>query len=276
MQSAMSDLKLWLRVLKSEEEGYLVNCLPSGSRHGSHKPFDRSADEIVIERRSYFRANTVGMRDIYARPYNMKYVMVDDISTFNLYRAYEYDPTLVVETSKDNHQVWYKCDGIENRTQQLNIARWFAYHLPNADKGATATMQLSRLPGFFNRKPGRNKFTVRIRKDRRYTPGQRSSIPDEAIDYTLVKTKSSSRKRSRSNEGRSNVSKKHDNSSKDFHFVMSELRKRNGNVSDLRLCEMLFDRTNKKNADTTDYVPKLVARARVVYYETHPFASAFR
>ena len=186
MYQSVKDLKLYFRVLQSDEEGYRVNLIPSGNRTGAHKPFDRSAEEILDERNSYFRGNSIGMRDVYCRAYNQNFVMVDDITSAHLDAVYEYHPCLIVETSKDNHQVWYKCDQIESQEDQLNVARWFADVL-GGDRHATATMQLSRLPGFYNRKPGRNKFLIKVKRDRRYIPGQYASIPDAAFEYTQYK-----------------------------------------------------------------------------------------
>ena len=298
MYQSMKDLKLYFRVLKSDDEGYRVNLLPSGNRTGAHKPFDRSAEEILDERSSYFRGNSVGMRDVYCRAYNQKYVLVDDVPTSRLDAAYEYEPCLVVETSKDNHQVWYKCDQIESREDQSNIARWFADVL-GADRGATACMQLSRLPGFYNRKPGRNKFLIKVKRDRRYIPGQYASIPDAAFDYTLYKaskkrrrvhfeddadaddestqTQTRPKRRSASDTPASQGSvaemteSEKDNSAYDWSFVLTMLENSVGRVSDTALQRALADRTQKKNAHSTEYVPNTVRRARAFYEQKNPF-----
>ena len=112
------------------------------------KPWDRNAKEILEERNSYFKGNSVGMREVYARAYDIRYVLADDIVTKDLYKVWPLRPTLVVETSQNNHQVWFRCDMIENEREQLNAAKWLVSHV-GADKGATAPMQMGRLPGFF-------------------------------------------------------------------------------------------------------------------------------
>ena len=297
MHQAVKDLKLYLRVLKSDEEGYRVNLIPSGNRTGAHKPFDRSAEEILDERQNYFRGNSVGMRDVYCRAYNQHFVMVDDITTTHLAAVYEYDPCLIVETSKDNHQVWYKCDQIESREDQLNIGRWFADVL-GGDRQATATMQLSRLPGFMNRKPGRNKHMIKVVRDRRYVPGQYASIPDAAFHYTLHKATKKRRvhyeddadaddestqsqrphKRRQNNDTPASqgsvvemTQSQRDNSSSDWAFVLTMLEDSVGRISDTALRKALAQRTQKKNARTTEYVPNTCRRARAFYEEKNPF-----
>ena len=299
MYQSVKDLQLYLRVLRSDEDGYRVNLIPTGNRTGAHKPFDRSAEEILDQRKKKFRGNTVGVRDVYARAYNMHFVMVDDITTAHLAAVFEYDPCLIVETSKDNHQVWYKVDQIETREDQLNVARWFADVL-GGDRHATATMQLSRVPGFYNRKPGRNKFLIKVKRDKRYVPGQYASIPDAAFDYTLYKASKKRRRvqfedeadaddestqtqkrvpnrRSASdtpaNQGsvaEMSESEK-DNSAYDWSFVLSLLENSVGRVSDNALQRALAERTQKKNADTTEYVPNTVRRARAFYEQKNPF-----
>ena len=170
---------------------------------------------------------------MYARAYDMRYVLADDIATKDLHKVYKYNPTLVVETSRDNHQVWFRCDMIETEREQHNAAKW---HVANvgADPGATSSMQMSRLPGFFNRKKGRQKCTVRVfRRDlKSYVPGQYSNLPKEACEYdggTMSKDIACAAKKRRLSQPTQSGSPmsfaERDFSSDDWRFCMNKLKK---------------------------------------------------
>ena len=103
---ARQDLLTYLQALPASS--YRVNYLPSKGRTGNVKPWDRTASKLIKQRPGALSANTTGMREIYARPYDFRYIMVDDVSPSALEdAAIRLGPALVVETSEDNYQVWY-------------------------------------------------------------------------------------------------------------------------------------------------------------------------
>jgi len=69
-------------------------------------------------------------------------------------RRYPY-PLLVVRTSKGRHQVYWRLDQAVNIAQQQELMSAMAADL-GADRAATDVSRVLRLPGFWNRKPGRN------------------------------------------------------------------------------------------------------------------------
>ena len=298
MFKAVQDLEHFLRVIKGEK--YLVNLVPAKgvadrSTHiRPHKPFYRSAEDILAERKAYFRGNTSGMRDVYARIQDVRYVLADDILTKDLHKVYQYRPTLVVETSRDNHQVWFRCDSIETPAEQHNAARWLV-HAVGADKGAIGPNHLARLPGFYNRKPGRKKHLVKIhRDDRKYLPGQCSTLPDEAYQYTWNKyratetqkfeddvydadddiTQSQPKKRRRESSTRDSTESsgtpmsqsESDSSSDDWRYCMSRLEDTHGEVQTHVLERDLISRSRKTNP-SVNYFRNTVARAIDHYHE---------
>ena len=298
MRKAVKDLEDFLHVIKGDK--YLVNLVPAKgvadrSTHiRPHKPFYRSAEDILAERKAYFRGNTSGMRDVYARIQDVRYVLADDIPTKDLHKVYKYRPTLVVETSRDNHQVWFRCDDIETSTEQHNAARWLV-HAVGADKGATGPNHLARLPSFFNRKVGRNKHVVKIRRDdRKYLPGQYSTLPDEAYHYTLSKfrsreynnneedddydadddrTQSQPKKRrterstpdSTESSGTPMSQSESDSSADDWRYCMSRLEDTHGQVQTHVLERDLISRSRKTNP-SVNYFRNTVSRAIEHYH----------
>ena len=64
-------------------------------------------------------------------------------------------PMLVVRTSKGRHQVYWRLDQPVNRAQQEELMSAMAVDV-GADRAATDVSRVLRLPGFWNRKPGRN------------------------------------------------------------------------------------------------------------------------
>jgi hypothetical protein len=64
-------------------------------------------------------------------------------------------PRLVVRTSQGRHQVYWRLDQAVNIAQQQELMSAMAVDV-GADRAATDVSRVLRLPGFWNRKPGRN------------------------------------------------------------------------------------------------------------------------
>ena len=276
MLRAVLDLEFYLKTIKADK--YRVNLIPSNGRTGHSKPWDRNADEILEDRPGYFKGNSTGMREVYARAYDKRYVLADDIATKDLHKVYKYNPTLVVETSKDNHQVWFRCDMISNEKEQLNAAKWLVANV-GADPGATAPMQFGRLPGFYNRKKGRDKFIVRVVRDpKNYVPGQYSSLPKDAYEYDAgIHSARPAKKRRLSQpttSGSPMSSRERDFSSDDWRYCMSKLEESFGRIGKVQLEKDLLARTKKKQNRSSNYVKNTVARAVSKYRQQNPFWQA--
>ena len=287
MLRAVLDLEIYLNTIKADK--YRVNLIPSNGRTGHSKPWDRNADEILEDRPGYFKGNSIGMREVYCRAYDKLYILADDISTKDIHKVYKYNPTLVVETSKDNHQVWFRCDMIENEQQQLSAAKWLVSHV-GSDPGAVSSMQLGRLPSFYNRKPGRQKFLVRVVRDpKNYVPGQYSTLPIEAYSFKRVSssnTRATHSKRRRLSQAASGASapssspmsqSRRDNSSWDWQYCMKALEESFGRIPKDQLERDLADATRKQKRSsklTDNYVRNTVQRAIEKYRENNVFWQA--
>lgn len=68
---------------------------------------------------------------------------------------------LVLETSKNNHQVWIQTDQNLSVEQRFNVQKLVAAKV-GADPGSTSGDHFGRAAGFFNRKPGRENWPVRV------------------------------------------------------------------------------------------------------------------
>ncbi|MEQ9437478.1 MAG: DNA-primase RepB domain-containing protein [Cyclobacteriaceae bacterium] len=90
---------------------------------------------------------------IYARPVSMQYILGDDIREERLAEIYALNPSLVIETSPNNYQVFLRLAQVPRSIKHANqICRAFAAQY-NADRGSADAMHVGRLPGFTNRKP---------------------------------------------------------------------------------------------------------------------------
>jgi hypothetical protein len=72
----------------------------------------------------------------------------------NIQSRYPY-PTLVVRTSPGRHQVYWRLNQAVTVAQQETLMSAMAIDI-GADRAATDVSRVLRLPGFWNRKPGRN------------------------------------------------------------------------------------------------------------------------
>lgn len=81
-------------------------------------------------------------------------------------------PTLVVKTSKGRYQVYWRLDQPVDSVQQEHLMSAMAADV-HADQAATDVSRVLRVPGFWNRKPGRSN-TVNIVFTRHHTVSYRS------------------------------------------------------------------------------------------------------
>ena len=103
-------------------------------------------------------------RNIYMRPAkgsSWPIVFLDDIgprTSLGIARKYA---ALVVETSLNNCQVWVKCNRALDEASRCFVQRSLATKI-GADAHSVSGDHFGRAPGYKNRKPGRNAFTVNI------------------------------------------------------------------------------------------------------------------
>lgn len=94
-----------------------------------------------------------GMFNIYIRPLDPRFILLDDLTRSVLQSLAEIKPCLLMETSPGNYQAWLKLREIPTETSaQNNIWRTLAAMF-QADPDSAKRDQIGRLPGFYNRKP---------------------------------------------------------------------------------------------------------------------------
>ncbi len=99
------------------------------------------------------RENALG-REILFRPAETRYALVDDVkqSGVRALREAGHEPAAIIETSRDNLQVWVKLPHVIAAEERTEIGRELAREA-GGDKGSVAWDKLGKLPGFTNRKP---------------------------------------------------------------------------------------------------------------------------
>jgi len=119
-----------------------------------------SADQLKVGLSWLARQNAKGF-DIYVMPEpepggRSRYILVDDITSEQLarMRAEGYEPALVTETSRGNHQCWMALPEPVEPARLRQGARDFT-KLFGGDPASAAAEHFGRLPGFTNRKPKR-------------------------------------------------------------------------------------------------------------------------
>ncbi|MBF0306843.1 MAG: relaxase/mobilization nuclease domain-containing protein, partial [Alphaproteobacteria bacterium] len=101
------------------------------------------------------RRNVLG-DDIYMRPEDTRFVMLDDLTAAKLdeMRAKGYQPALVTETSKGNFQAWVMLPQSLAEDARSFAGKALARKF-EADPASTDWRHFGRLPGFTNQKPER-------------------------------------------------------------------------------------------------------------------------
>ena len=122
----------------------------------------RPIRDIILRRKLYsmeqvdwFRARNANECHIYGRPNCTRFILVDDVTDDALSRMKQEGstPTVVIETSPDNFQVWItaSCKELPNQVStELGTLLASKY---GGDPGSTDALHLGRLPGLRNKKP---------------------------------------------------------------------------------------------------------------------------
>jgi len=114
--------------------------------------------EQVLKSVSWLKAQNAQGSDIYIRPEDRRYILIDDITPSNIRKMTNdgFEPALVMETSTANFAAWIK---VTNETEPTaKEATAIAKSLAKAYEGDPAAADyahVSRLAGFTNRKPNR-------------------------------------------------------------------------------------------------------------------------
>ncbi len=123
----------------------------------------RDLDEVMKSTGWGWVKNNEGC-NIYMRPARgggWPIIFLDDLpSRKTLGISHKYS-ALVVETSRDNCQVWIKCNLVMNEDERSSVQVSLSKMI-GSDPGSTSGEHFGRAPGFRNRKAGRDNFMVRV------------------------------------------------------------------------------------------------------------------
>ena len=148
----MNSIKQYLEVLKAEQYALQV-CHCSGDNE-SYKPirWNISSSQLIKKVTFLKHLNTKGY-NIYARPLNHNFILVDDIMPEWWSTLLEHKPCWIMETSPKNYQAFFRIpDKALTKEEALQYCVELAKLLQGDLKAAKPT-QPARLPGFTNRKP---------------------------------------------------------------------------------------------------------------------------
>jgi hypothetical protein len=88
--------------------------------------------------------------NVYIRPLDDRFVLLDDLNRDKLKSLAELRPCLLMETSQGNYQAWLKLRNMpQERAHQTQIWKRLAAMF-DADPGSAKPDQIGRLPGFYN------------------------------------------------------------------------------------------------------------------------------
>ncbi len=128
-----------------------------------------------------FRARNANGCHVYGRPNSTRYILIDDVSETSIQRMKEDGlvPTVVVETSPDNFQIWIT---VSKEDLTISTASRLAVLLERRyshDTGSADALHLGQLPGLRNKKP---KYRTRPKDG---GPKVRLRIASQTVKITL-------------------------------------------------------------------------------------------
>lgn len=101
--------------------------------------------------------------NVYLRPAGdlFPFIFLDDLAAGLVFAVARKYNTLVVETSKNNHQIWIQTSQDLDTKQRFIVQKLIAAKV-GADPGSTSGDHFGRAAGFLNRKPARGNWPVRV------------------------------------------------------------------------------------------------------------------
>lgn len=275
VKKAIAALKLQLSCLRSERyqvQTIFVERGANGFRNQYYRGYQSNGrpriwtrEEVLDNRRDLFRQNRAHFKQIYIRPVNPYYVLVDldsDTAYADMQRAKTYKPCLIVETSQNNYHCWFDLSYLPTTDRVKNAQLWMQRDL-NGDPGATGLKQIGQMVSMYNRKPGRGDFEIRIVYAQ---PGQRAELPDEAEEEQEPTRK---RRRTDDYDDEPSQTNAHESNSadrsasgRDFRNACMEIRAHNGRINDSDVIANLMQYSEKIHSNKLRYCTLTVNRAR--------------
>ena len=115
-----------------------------------------STHKLLGELSQLFTANRSGQYELYCRPVDPSWVLVDDVTP---QAPSFYSAQFALETSAGNYQLWCRVPGVRT-ADDYRAAAHFLCVANHADPGAVRVNQVGRMPASINNKPGRGRFEV--------------------------------------------------------------------------------------------------------------------
>ncbi len=147
------------RVVKRQLKGMSAECYEIGILYHRDTPQSRMnrrnwTREQILEHLPWLKRENARGADIFIRPDDMRWILVDDVSKQDIDRMKRegVPPSVVVETSLNNHQAWVRFpDQPTSERVATSIARALARRF-NGDPYSADWRHMGRLAGFTNRK----------------------------------------------------------------------------------------------------------------------------
>ncbi|MBT33808.1 MAG: hypothetical protein CMO01_29435 [Thalassobius sp.] len=190
--------------------------------------------EELLNHINFLKAKNCQGYNIYCRPDEYCYILLDDLSKEVLGKLAELKPCLLMETSPGNYQAFIRLVNTPNtRENVLAICRALADQF-RADRGAAKPEQVGRLPGFTNRKEKHNvngKYPfVKLHKYQNRFSTYQSEVSRHGRSCANIEVKTPS------------FNKAYDRSRRDFAMACNAIRQ---NKSDREIYEILVRRSEK-------------------------------
>jgi hypothetical protein len=212
-----------------------------------------SSEELLSNISLLIERNTQSY-EIFARPADKNYVLLDDVERQMLSEIAKIKPCLLMETSQDNYQVWLRVKGIpKEHDRQQSVWRELAARF-NADPGSAKPGQLGRLPGFVNRKP---KYFPNFPEVKLHKYAERFSTIDLNELMSNMPTNYTSESFSKKND--SNKKQTGDRSAFDFAICCSGIER---GFSDEKIAQYLTTKSEKARQRGKIYIETTIQNAK--------------
>jgi hypothetical protein len=149
-QKTFDDLRKFVFALPARS--YTVRCVPA-TGSGPTIPVTYTLRQLLASYR-YLRRMNAGDHHVFGRPDSTRFVLIDDLDRDALDRldADLVGPSMIIETSKANHQAWIAVSGHEIPDEIATVAANLLARRYGGDLGSAHAQHVGRLPGLRNRK----------------------------------------------------------------------------------------------------------------------------
>lgn len=248
------DIENYTKALSSEE--YLIRLIHLDKEN--YKPLKRVwTKETLLSSIKFLQAKNCEGYHIYCRPIGYEFVLLDDLDKTMLHEVAKIKPSVLMETSPQNYQVWLRLvDTPTDRNNALAICKHLA-QMFLADLGSAEPDHVGRLPSFTNRKPkyqddkGNFPFVKLHKYAQRFSTFSTQSVHCAKKEDTPT-TRIHQQNHTPKNTGI-------DQSRIDFNLACMLIRQKK---SDDYIYQRIKEQYNAHKHKETDYIPRTIKNAR--------------